>query len=44
MEWMAESPEIARENFYVFAKINAGIARCAGCSREMTEFQDRSLN
>jgi hypothetical protein len=43
MEWMAETPEIARQNYQAFAKINEA-CRCRECSRSLTEFQDRTLN
>lgn len=48
MEWMAETPEIARENFFAFAKSNAtpgvNAVRCRSCDRQLAEFQDRALN
>jgi hypothetical protein len=43
MEWMAETREIARENFDAFAKKDQGVT-CLRCGRRLAEFQDRTLN
>lgn len=47
VEWMAETPEIARENFRAFAKAGSSTAAhesCRACGRELSKFLDHALN
>jgi len=43
IEWMAETTEIAKENFAAFAQVHHQ-ATCRQCKRKLAEFRDRALN